>query len=95
MKNLILAGFFLVTWNQYEAACITADTINPMLVPICTDSYTIETTTHTIKLATEEDVGKFIGVGNHQLAQGTTGYFGIGYGIISKDAFNIKVEELK
>jgi hypothetical protein len=119
-KNLILAALFLVTWNEYELKSHHIDGVyqptdckpdgkcwglETLIEP--QDFNTVETTTHTVKLATQEDVDRFKGYDgpcrdNPPVKPGFQTIQSVAMqkwceeeGIISKDAYNIKVEEVK
>lgn len=108
MKNWLLAAIFVVTWNEYtlkttqpcQRLCDGGDCWNWPLNCTDGDIYTVYTTTHTIKLATQKDVDLFIwafpsanekqdvwlkiGKEEHHLGS-----------LIGDKAFNIKVREEK
>ncbi len=97
MKHLILAGMFLVTWNEWEMRSIKPCPDSSMVLaiyPPCKDLdiYTVELSTHSIRLVTQRDVDLFIGFEGY-----TDELFPKARvdGIIGRDAFNIKVEEVK
>ena len=105
MKNLILAAFFLVTWNQYE---LKQQWATPgSYTHQQPDYYTVETTTHTITLATQKDVDLFYGEKGHAVkvpvgidpdTQKTVYAYDWVYwepGLIGDKAFNIQVKEVK
>lgn len=98
MKHLILLGFFLVTWNQYEV--IWTNDPGALSIYILPDArtYSVELTTHTQRLETQKDVDLFVGKEKDcqnpiDLVMPIPKCFE--KGIIPDGAFNIKVTEEK
>lgn len=101
-KNLILAAFFLVSWNEYDLQT-TRPCPPPELLMCCkkSDIYMVEMSTYTVKLATQKDVDLFI-QGYTPIPESHRDYskdHGHNYhyvgGVIDPKAFNIKVEEVR
>ena len=106
MKNWLLAAIFVVSWNEYElkphefpgkiihSRMMDENGVyqNVNFTQVSNDMYfTVETTTHTIKLATQKDVDLFVGppiiifgedAASEKFSRG-----------ISINAFNISVKE--
>jgi len=108
-KHLIPLLFFLVTWNEYKVAwtnernrtvCGDGDSgcWSTLMVetPPSERTYEVHLTTHTQRLERQIDVDRFIGGSK---ACDPTNVFGHSDchhpGIISPNAFNIKVKEVK
>ena len=88
MKNWLLAAIFVVTWNENELKVVNDPCPPPEFAVYCVPPepiYIIETTTHTINLATQKDVDLFIGEQISPLPWNT--------GIIGMNSFNIQVKE--
>ena len=105
MKRLILLGFFLVTWNEWELVphykkvsryydvTFGTTTFTSEYKTSVEDGYTVEMATHSVKLATEKDVERFRG----HILLGHTKEGAIDIkdfrGAIGEKAFNIRVEK--
>lgn len=96
MKYIIAVFFFIVTWNHYIVVPIkNKPGPNPLILTL-DYIYAVKKTTATISLETQEDVDRFIGTkGYTDLSGSSYAYVLPTSGIISPNAFNIKVEEKK
>lgn len=114
MKHLLLLWIWIVSWNQYELRLAEKDVVtgkDGLTIVSYEDFHTVETTTHTIRLKTKEDVDKFVGYDGPckdnpplQKIPGTNAVpmqsallqrWCTSDGIIPDGAFNVKVEKEK
>ena len=92
-KHIIYLFLFIVTYNQWGYFPKYEHVPGIITAPAY---YSIEITTQTIRLGTQQDVDRFIGLRHNEINLGE----GVIWrqpvrGIISPDAFNIKVKEIE
>lgn len=102
IKSVLPLVFFIVTWNEYglkttepcQKLCDGSDCWNWPIGCVDGDIFSVEISTFSRKFATQKDVDLF--VPRHKIESGYERRIDDGLnGIISPNAFNIKIEEIK